>query len=178
MLKSISVQPILKLVRSAMLVTVLCGLFSSASAQPTSPKPKDPISSTAFADVCKTTRAFKKNEIYKDSSNLSSHIPKGDSRSGTDSFIGLKGATDPTLSCLTMYDSAGNVLHKMGLYAKGGSYDFRYYGGSGCGQKVSGKKARQKAIQNTTSGDVYLKVSKNLCLGPFNPTKCYNSSKC
>lgn len=127
--------------------------------------------------VCKSIRSPFRGEIYK--SRQSEHIPRYDPRSNSTAFITLRNTSAPYGSCLYWYDKKGNLVHKMGAYAKGESeYSSRFYGGHGCGDHKTPTGVAEAARRSSGSYEVYGKVSDKVCVKISDPRRCYNSSSC
>lgn len=137
----------------------------------------DGVGTTALADVCPATRALKRGEIYK--TKQSPHIPSGDSRKNSTAFITTRGTPAPSGKCLTMYDSNGTAVHKMGRYNNTNpEYTSRYYGGTGCGDRKRPTRIGNVVNTNTGSYQGYLKVGTRTCVVIPDVRRCYNSSGC
>lgn len=134
------------------------------------------VKNRTLAQQCKFQRGLSRGEIYK--SRQSPHIPSFDRRKNSTALIYLRSARAASGSCLNVYDKAGNLVHKMGVYARGESlYSARFYGGSGCGDAKSPSTIASLAKRNTKSTEVYIDTG-TVCLKIPNPTSCINSVGC
>lgn len=130
-----------------------------------------------LSDVCPTTRALLRGEIYK--SKQSNHISRKDRRSKSTAFITLRGTKAPVGSCINVYSANGVLVHMMGRYnPAGAAYSSRFYGGTGCGRAETPAIIAARAYANSGSWVVYIKVNSNLCVAVPRANKCWNSSSC
>lgn len=163
---------------------VLCCMIALIAA-PAFAAPKKVTSNRkgrSLSSVCGYYRGLNRGEIYK--SRQSPHIPAFDRRKNSTALIYTRGTAAPSSSCLNVYDKAGNLVHKMGIYARGEAlYSARFYGGSGCGDAKSPSTIASLAKRNTKSSEVYISTGarykgKPMCLKIDNPLSCVNSVGC
>ena len=129
-----------------------------------------------LASVCTSQRSPAGGEIWK--SRQSPHIPSSDRRKNSTALIYLRSVRPPANSCLSVVDGKGNVIHRLGVYARGESlYSARFYGGSGCGDGKTPGTVASIAKRNTKSTAVYIDVG-SVCIKIANPQQCYNSVGC
>lgn len=126
---------------------------------------------------CSTIKAWPSTHIYKTIG--STHFSPGDVRRNTIGLILKPGTKGPFPSCIQAVDTAGTMVAKLGLYARGNGWAARYYAGIGCGSSTAfnGKKVASRAQSNTGSKNIYLKFG-SLCLGPIDASRCQGSSQC
>lgn len=119
-----------------------------------------------LAKVCPKIITNYDRVLWKSSS--SSHIPGSDPRTGGCTFIYGLGSRAPGsgLSCISVYDSKGNQVSKLGRYAAndGSEYKERYYTGTGCSGQQSCSSVASAAFRNTKNTTLYLGLGKNTCL--------------
>ena len=128
-----------------------------------------------LSKVCKTVRNLASGEIYK--SIASHHIT--DARAASTSFITIRSARPPKNECLYVYDTGGNLIHKLGrYYPSGDKYSSRYYGGAGCGDGLRASTVASIAIKNTGSPAIYITSGTGNCARVANANSCVNSSGC
>lgn len=112
-------------------------------------------------DVCTNItplRAIKYKAIPSD------HITTGP-RVGGISLIYKRGVRLPAVRCLTVYDSSGTKLAKMGKYEPNGNiFGARYYSGAGCAGKARASKIATVAFKNTGSRGGYINIGGKSCL--------------
>lgn len=129
-----------------------------------------------LASFCTSQRAPSSGEIWK--ARQSPHIPSFDRRKTSTALIYLRSVRPPSNSCLSVVDGKGNVVHKLGGYARGESlYSARFYGGSGCGDAKTPGAVASLAKRNTKSSTVYIDVG-SVCIKITDPQRCYNSVGC
>ncbi len=155
----------------------LRGRYGTLSARDVRKLVRKKVTASALSDVCPQTRAIERGEIWKNVA--STHIPTSDARRYSTSFITLRSHSAPSFSCIKVYDTAGNLVHKLGRYSPTGSqYSSRSYGGSGCGDRKSARAVASRARSNTGSAKIYLKVRSNQCIELSTPDDCFNSIAC
>lgn len=127
------------------------------------------------APVVSNCQKYPGSFIYKTVG--SSHF--SDVRRNTIGLILRYGAPGPYPSCVSVKDSRGNVVAKMGLYARGAGWAARYYAGIGCGAGTpyNGSAVASRAKKNTGSTKVNLDFG-NRCYGPIEANRCIGSSQC
>lgn len=140
------------------------------SSQPSKNQDKAPSS-------CKRVSSFPGSHIYKTIG--STHFSPVDVRRNTIGLIVKPGGSGPFPSCAYALDSENNVVAKLGLYQRGGSWAARYYAGVGCGSDTAynGSRVGQNARENTGSTNIYLQFD-SVCYGPIDATRCVGSSQC
>lgn len=133
---------------------------------------KFPSKSTPVANNC---QQFPGSFIYKTVG--SSHF--SDVRRNTIGLILRYGAPGPYPSCVSVEDSSGKVVAKMGLYARGAGWAARYYAGIGCGSgtPLNGSAIAARAKRNTGKTTINLDFG-NRCYGPIEANRCIGSSQC
>jgi hypothetical protein len=115
----------------------------------------------ALEDVCTTVSDLK---AVKYKAIPSDHITTGP-RVGGISLIYKKGTRTPAVRCLSIYDSNGTLLAKMGKYEPNGFiFAARYYSGTGCAGKTRASKIASKAFQATGNRTGYINVGGKSCL--------------
>ena len=130
----------------------------------------------SLASACKSQRSLSGGEIWK--SRQSPHIPTSDRRKFSTALIYTRSARAPSGSCLSVLDSKGKEIHKLGIYARGESlYSARFYGGAGCGDAKSPSTIAALAKRNTGNTNVYIDTG-SVCLKIPDPRQCYNSVGC
>lgn len=127
---------------------------------------------------CRSFRAFPtKDFIYKTVG--SNHFT--DVRRYTIGLIVRPGTVgEPRATCLNGRDTKGNIVVKLGQYARGEyQWDVRYYAGVGCGSSTpyNGKTVAARARKNTGDDDIYLEAD-GVCYGPFDADTCIGSAQC
>lgn len=107
----------------------------------------------------------------------SSHF--SDVRRNTIGLILRYGSPGPYPSCLNVKDRDGNVVAKLGLYARGSGWAARYYAGIGCGSRtpLNGSAVATRARKNTGSSLITFDFG-NRCYGPIEANRCIGSSQC
>ncbi|MCO6429905.1 MAG: hypothetical protein J5J00_03515 [Deltaproteobacteria bacterium] len=102
-----------------------------------------------------------------------------DIRRNTIGLILKIGASGPFPSCVEALDSNGNVVAKLGLYARGAGWAARYYAGIGCGSStpLNGSGVANKAKKNTGNSNIYMDFGSK-CYGPIEANRCIGSSQC
>ena len=114
-----------------------------------------------FADVCTNVQELK---AIKYKAVPSDHITSGP-RVGGISLIYKKGSKVPAARCLSIYDSAGNLLAKMGKYSPNGNiFAARYYSGTGCAGRTRAAKIAGMAFNATGDRKGYINVGGTTCL--------------
>lgn len=124
---------------------------------------------------CRSTAPWPGSYVYKTVG--SDHF--SDPRRFSANVLMKPGAPGPFPSCIDLVDTKGNVVSKLGLYARGAGWAARYYGGFGCGSgtPLSGSSVANKARANTGSSNVYAN-SDGVCYGPIDAAKCIGSAHC
>lgn len=126
-----------------------------------------------LGSACRSVKGWPGTFIYKTIG--SGHFPSSDPRRYTISLILRHGAGVGRTSCATFLARNGREVAKVGLYEAGGEYYARYYGGTGCGTRISGRSLAAKARQIAGDDDIYAKFG-NTCYGPIPAGSCRNSS--
>ena len=144
-------------------------------------KPSDTPSEFVFTEsdfpesTGPTCQSWPGTHIYK---TVGSHHFT-DIRRNTIGLILKNGARGPFPSCLEAKDSAGNVVAKLGLYAKGAGWAARYYAGIGCGSGTALNGAAVASRARAKTGNTNITVHfGSTCYGPINATQCIGSQQC
>jgi hypothetical protein len=124
---------------------------------------------------CNRVQPWASTLIYKTVG--STHFSLSDPRRYTIALIIESGSQLPRASCIDFVGRNGKVVGKMGLYATGGGWHARYYGGTGCGTRLGGAAFARKVINETGSDDIYAKFGTT-CYGPIDANRCIGSSQC
>jgi hypothetical protein len=126
---------------------------------------------------CSQTVAWPSSHIYK--IRGSEHFSPGDVRRNTVGVVLRNGARGPFPSCVEAITRSGQVVAKLGLYARNDGWAARYYAGWGCGTgtAVNGSALASRASQASGSSSVYMKFD-GVCYGPIDPSRCIGSSQC
>lgn len=131
--------------------------------------------STGEVASCNSVQSWPGGHIYKTVG--SNHFT--DVRRNTSGIILTTSARGPTPGCLTIQDSKGHVLAKMGLYARGAGWLARYYAGIGCGSGTPYNGSALAARARSASGSTAIYANfGTVCYGPIDPTKCIGSQQC
>jgi hypothetical protein len=109
----------------------------------------------------------------------SDHFSPGDPRRSSANVLIKPGGSGPFPSCINIVDTKGNIVSKMGLYARGDGWAARYYSGFGCGSSfaINGSAVARKAKSNTGSSNIYANFGGK-CYGPIDASKCIGSKHC
>ena len=134
-----------------------------------------PKAENNVGSACGTVRSWPGSHIYK---TVGSHHFT-DIRRNTIGLILKYGASGPFPSCISVVDTKGKEVAKMGLYAKGAGWAARYYAGVGCGggTPFNGSSVANKAKSNTGSTKIYMDFGST-CLGPIDANQCIGSQQC
>jgi hypothetical protein len=126
---------------------------------------------------CSQTVAWPSSHIYK--IRGSEHFSPSDVRRNTVGVVLRNGARGPFPSCVDAITRSGQVVAKLGLYARNDGWAARYYAGWGCGAStaVNGGALASRASQASGSSSIYMKFD-GVCYGPINPSQCIGSSQC
>lgn len=126
---------------------------------------------------CEQVRSWPSSHIYKTIG--SDHFSPSDPRRNSAGVVVRPGGSGPFPSCLEVMDTRGNVLARMGLYARGGEWAARFYAGFGCGASTAygGAAIGAAARRNTGSPNVVINFG-SVCYGPIDATECIGSSQC
>lgn len=126
--------------------------------------------------VCPNIRELSRSEIWK--TRGSHHF--SDCRRNTVGFIVARGGPGVSSSCITIYNSAGREIHRLGGYFPAGfDWASRHYSCIGCSSGgVGGSSLAALARQGTNSSEIYLKTGTNTCVRIPDANRCYNSSSC
>jgi len=124
---------------------------------------------------CSTTKAWPGTLVYKTIG--STHF--SDSRRNAIGLIAKIGYPGPYNSCVSAIDTKGNVVAKLGLYARGAGWAARWYQTLGCGagSPMNGNAVASRARANTGSSNIYMNIG-GVCYGPIDATKCIGSQQC
>jgi hypothetical protein len=126
---------------------------------------------------CSETVSWPSSHIYK--TRGSEHFSPGDIRRNTVGIVLRNGARGPFPSCVEAVTRSGQVVAKLGLYARNDGWAARYYAGWGCGTStaVNGSALASRASEASGSSSVYMKF-EGVCYGPIDPSRCIGSSQC
>jgi hypothetical protein len=122
---------------------------------------------------CGTVKSWPSTMIYKRIG--SGHFSNADPRRYSISLILRRGSGVPRPSCWDVVAKNGQEVAQVGIYATGGEYDARYYGGWGCGTNIGGSALASRATSAAGSPEVYFKAG-SVCYGPIDPRVCRNST--
>jgi hypothetical protein len=125
------------------------------------------------SNACSVVRSWPSTMIYKKVG--SGHFSNADPRRYSISLILRRGSGVPRPSCWDVVARNGKEVGQVGIYATGGEYDARYYGGWGCGTNISGSTLASRATDAAGSPEVFFKAG-NICYGPIDARSCRNSS--
>jgi hypothetical protein len=155
--------------------TAPAGRPSTEPTEPSPPQgsPTDPVE----VSKCRSVRPLPSSHIYKTIG--STHFSPSDVRRNTIGVVIRPGGVGPFPTCITAVDTKGNVLAKLGLYARGGKWAARYYAGIGCGTDtpLGGSAVAARAREATGSEEILLSFD-SVCYGPFDASQCVGSSQC
>jgi hypothetical protein len=102
-----------------------------------------------------------------------------DVRRNTIGIVVKPGGRGPFPGCVDAIDTKGNVVAKLGLYARGAGWEARYYAGVGCGAGTpyNGVSVAAKARAYTGSSKIYMNFG-GICYGPIEASQCIGSKQC
>ncbi|MFO0416465.1 MAG: hypothetical protein ACK5Y6_04180, partial [Pseudomonadota bacterium] len=125
--------------------------------------------------ACTSTMSWPGSHIYKTIG--SEHF--FDVRRNTIGIVVRPGGRGPFPSCVDAIDTQGNVVAKLGLYARGAGWEARYYAGVGCGASTpfNGAGVASRASANTGSSRIYMNFG-GVCYGPIDASVCIGSKQC
>lgn len=126
---------------------------------------------------CQALRSWPGSHIYKIFG--SDHFSPGDPRKNSAGVIIEVGGPGPFPDCLAAQDLKGNIIARLGLYARGDGWAARYYAGWGCGAgtPLGGSEIGSRARARTGSSSIVVNFG-SVCYGPIDATHCIGSSQC
>ncbi|NLF25944.1 MAG: VCBS repeat-containing protein [Deltaproteobacteria bacterium] len=127
--------------------------------------------------VCAEVRDISYCEVWR--AGPSRDFSSSDPRNRSTSFVTRKGCPGSFSGCLSVYNARGEVVQRMGSYARArGSYDSTHYGCWDCGSCESPQDLVEKARRRTGSPSLYIRDDNGGCVRIPDAGRCYNSSHC